>query len=92
LNQNPALINRPYCKKQQGEKSDNVLEAEMALTWLRKKLVGTFIKFSIISLLFTATRTTMHRLNRPAWLCYTLQKRSIRGQDFQKLEGMASRK
>lgn len=37
LNQNPALINKPY-----------------------------FIKFSIISLLFTATRTTMHRLKRPA--------------------------
>lgn len=32
----------------------------------------TFIRFSIISLLFTATSTTIQRLNSPAWLCSSL--------------------
>jgi hypothetical protein len=31
-----------------------------------KRQIRTFIKFSIISLPFTATRTTIHRLKRPA--------------------------
>lgn len=35
----------------------------------KKKKKSTFIRFSIISLLFTATSTTIQRLNRPAWLC-----------------------
>ena len=31
-----------------------------------KSLIRTFIKFSIMSLLFTVTRTTIHKLKRPA--------------------------
>lgn len=32
----------------------------------------TFIRFSMISRLFTATSTTIQRLKRPAWLCHEM--------------------
>lgn len=42
------------------------LELNQNPVWIRSPY---FIIFSIISLLFTATSTTMQRLNSPAWLC-----------------------
>jgi len=86
-NQNPALINRPYCNsKFRTWKCDRCILEKCAESTGTKcyiwRWIGssewsqgkwkvkwqTFIKFSIMSLLFTAINTTMHRFKRPAWL------------------------
>lgn len=73
LNQNPVLINQPYCrtniKKKLSKRTENEVSNLYAVTKPPSYLRGkreTFIKFSMISLLFTATRTTIQRLKRPA--------------------------
>lgn len=52
-----------------GEVSHKFQEKEVTLVYL----TYTFMRFSMMSRLLTATRTTTQRLNNPAWLCPFIQ-------------------